>query len=259
VATAATVQCAEFLMTFILPQSQLFIPLMLPVAPRGIMIALFLAEHLGRTRASPSRSSTLSSITHLPSRMYRIATRHLHVVVPLAAFALIFSAWSLAIQLALGSAFPPAFPASRSLFVSTLLTVPVWGLCMSVFYLVLFLKAPFWKPIKPWRHRPRQYTPISIPLEDIPSLSVEEGDGEYASTSWRHAKARGGAGTVGMSVVGIGYLTAVVFGLYLVCTYELPIDHRFKSPVQLANRIPRRQGYGTGGAPLLSSCRRDRC
>ena len=139
---------------------------------------------------------------------------------------------------------------------SVLLTVPVWGFCMGLFYLVWSFRVPLWETIPSWRHRQREYTPLSLHLEDADS---EDGDVEYASTSWSRAKASPRPEwTFGLSVVWLAYLTAVVFGLYLLCTYELPIDHRFKSRVQLANRVPRRQGYGTGGALRLSSCRRDK-
>jgi hypothetical protein len=48
------------------------------------------------------------------------------------------------------------------------------------------------------------------------------------------------------------YLFATLCGAYLLSTHELPIDHRFKSTVQLANRVPKREGYGTASTASLN-------
>ncbi|KAF8202750.1 cryptococcal mannosyltransferase 1-domain-containing protein [Mycena galopus ATCC 62051] len=48
------------------------------------------------------------------------------------------------------------------------------------------------------------------------------------------------------SILWVAYLSLALFGVYMLQTYELPIDHRFKERVELANRIPKPEGYGTG-------------
>jgi hypothetical protein len=43
------------------------------------------------------------------------------------------------------------------------------------------------------------------------------------------------------------YLSLAISGVYLLKTYELPGDHRYKKDVESAIASPRREGYGTGG------------
>ncbi|KAF7334689.1 Glycosyltransferase family 69 protein [Mycena venus] len=118
----------------------------------------------------------------------------------------------------LGRPWPPAFPEARALFVTALATVPSWGFCMCIGYLV-----------------------HSFELDD-------RGDGAdsaprrtvHRSTKpWREWN-------VALFPLCLGYFCFAIFGLYLLATYELPTDHRFKADVELANRVQKRSGYGKG-------------
>ncbi|KAJ7856105.1 cryptococcal mannosyltransferase 1-domain-containing protein [Mycena olivaceomarginata] len=41
------------------------------------------------------------------------------------------------------------------------------------------------------------------------------------------------------------YFSLVILGVYLLVTYELPVDHSYKADVQLANHVPKRDGYAS--------------
>jgi hypothetical protein len=43
------------------------------------------------------------------------------------------------------------------------------------------------------------------------------------------------------------YLALALSGIYLLKTYELPGDHRYRGDVEKAIASPRREGYGSGG------------
>ncbi|KAJ7836889.1 glycosyltransferase family 69 protein [Mycena olivaceomarginata] len=66
--------------------------------------------------------SFTASVLHFPSWAFRSTVRR---SVSLAYFATLFGLWRLGLLIMLGRGFPPAFPESRALFVTALLTLPV--------------------------------------------------------------------------------------------------------------------------------------
>ncbi|KAJ7788860.1 cryptococcal mannosyltransferase 1-domain-containing protein [Mycena olivaceomarginata] len=121
--------------------------------------------------------------------------------------------------ISLGVGFPYAFPLPRTFFVAALISTPLWGLCMSIFYLVWSFAAPapfLWI----WRPHREHYIP----------LAGEANEFLAGTDKKRHRRPPTALWAV--------YLFATLCGAYLLSTHELPIDHRFKSTVQLANRVP---------------------
>ncbi|KAJ7757400.1 hypothetical protein DFH07DRAFT_772879 [Mycena maculata] len=165
----------------------------------------------------------------------------MHYTFPLVCFALIFVILGLFVFLELGRTFPPAFPLLRTLYVTMLMTGPILGFCMCGFYLLCMIRDLF----RSWNHRQQRYTPLAVDMDDF----TQGGDDETLPSMRKRFKE---IGRPERNVGWLGHPVLVLFGLYLLCTYELPIDHRFKSVVELANCVLRREGYGTGGALVLS-------
>ncbi|KAJ7729171.1 cryptococcal mannosyltransferase 1-domain-containing protein [Mycena metata] len=183
---------------------------------------------------------TFIMLRQLPSRTLqttlRICGRNLHCSVPLMSLGIIFGACRLALSLRRG--FPPAFPEPRMLFVTTMMSIPIWGLCMSIFYLLWVLDAPSWFQggLRDGRRRYARLAAEAIDFEadESPSPARIGFHKMSPASKWL------------LPPLCLGYLSCAVFGVYLLWTYELPLDHRFKEAVELANRAPRREGYGTG-------------
>ncbi|KAJ6527177.1 cryptococcal mannosyltransferase 1-domain-containing protein [Mycena capillaripes] len=186
---------------------------------------------------------TVSSMLHLPATIFRTTAR-LAVRYPLRCFAVVFGVWRLILLIALGLSFPPAYPESRALFVTTLLTVPLWGLCMCLFRLFWAFGTPIRQYLRGWRHRRAQYAQIGFEMHELDEDADEDprpphaSDGIHKASSpkeWNWAL-----------IMVLLYLFLAISGLYMLATYEQPLDHRFKPAVELANSVHKRDGYGSG-------------
>ncbi|KAJ6479530.1 cryptococcal mannosyltransferase 1-domain-containing protein [Mycena vitilis] len=182
-----------------------------------------------------------ASILHLPSSIFRrtahLCVHHPHSSISLASFVVLLGLARLSVLILLGRGFPAAFPESRAFFVATLVTVPLWGLCMCLFYLIWV----FWPPLqKRWRggRQGGQYTELVF---DVDELGGEEPVPRHTSRPRLHLE-----WNFRLIVLWLPYLFLVIFGLYLLATYELAIDHRFKPAIELANRVHKKEGYGAG-------------
>jgi hypothetical protein len=95
--------------------------------------------------------------------------------------------------------------------------------------------------------RQQRYEALAVDLDDLESPEVPR--------KGPHRKGRDSGQSIGTKlaqragyfIIWGTYLSAALFGVYMLRTYELPIDHRFKKTVELANRVPKPEGYGTGG------------
>ncbi|KAF7354574.1 hypothetical protein MSAN_01370500 [Mycena sanguinolenta] len=148
--------------------------------------------------------------------------RRLHFTLPLLSFAFIFAACSVVLLISLGVGFPYAFPLPRTFFVATLISVPILGFSMCAFCLGGAL--PY--SLRIWWHYREHYVPLAFEVN------------EYIA-GWEKRPRRRPRATS----IWLAYLFLAVFGVHFY-TYELPIDHRFKATVQLANRELKREGYG---------------
>jgi hypothetical protein len=180
----------------------------------------------------------------------RIILRFIHPVVSLTVF---YTVWQKCHQFwlsKLGGAWAPAFPVSRTVFVITLAAVPIWGACMAVLMLLWPILLRLWTLVRnrvPRLARQQRYEALAVDLDDLESPE--------APRKGPHRKARDSAQSIGTKlaqragyfIIWGTYLSAALFGVYMLRTYELPIDHRFKKTVELANRVPKPEGYGTGG------------
>ncbi|KAJ7692270.1 cryptococcal mannosyltransferase 1-domain-containing protein [Mycena rosella] len=106
---------------------------------------------------------------------------------------------------------------------------------MCTLYLFWWLR--FWDFLRSWHNRRQEYAPLAVDLDDFArggrdraSLDIRQ---DLAGPKWLLGRL-------------IAYSSLVLLGIYMLCTHELPSDHRFKPRVQLANRVPKREGYGTG-------------
>ncbi|KAJ6589619.1 cryptococcal mannosyltransferase 1-domain-containing protein [Mycena capillaripes] len=220
---------------------------MLNVAPGDARIAHVLRQPLDRrpsARVKPPRWVVSSSMLHLLASIFRTTARlsvgYIHVSVPLACFGLVFGVWRHTLSSALGHSFPPGYPESRTLFVTALLTLPLWGLCMCFFCLFWVFSTPLRQYLCGWRHRRAQYAELGFEMHELNEGADEERRPPYAFDWMRRTW------NSPLIVVWLGSLFLAILGLYMLATYEQPLDHRFKPAVELANSVHKRDGYGSG-------------
>ncbi|KAJ6454202.1 cryptococcal mannosyltransferase 1-domain-containing protein [Mycena sanguinolenta] len=164
----------------------------------------------------------------------RVCRRHTH---PIVSFAVLFAVWRILAavwQGKLGGSVPAAFPASRTNYTITLAAVPIWGACMAALMLLWPIAKWRWKLVRNrMRHR-RAYDRLAVDSDDLEPAEAAQ------------PRRTGLVSSAAYLVLWVAYLSAALFGVYMWKTYELPIDHRFKDAVELANRVPKPEGYGTG-------------
>jgi hypothetical protein len=185
-----------------------------------------------------------ASVLHFPSLASRSTVRR---SVSLAYFATLFGLWRLGLLIMLGRGFPPAFPESRALFVTALLTVPTWAFCMCIGYLCWMFKLSLGNCFARCRNPHGNYTELVFNQDEI------EGCEEHPSPrAGAHKTTSRIQWPVAFIALWSSYFSLVILGVYLLVTYELPVDHRYKADVQLANRVPKRDGYASKGASRTS-------
>ncbi|KAJ6544467.1 cryptococcal mannosyltransferase 1-domain-containing protein [Mycena capillaripes] len=154
-----------------------------------------------------------------------------HFTIPLLSFTFILAICYLVGLVGLGAGFPYAFPLSRTLFIAILVAIPIWGCFMSVLYFLRSFGVPPLHCLWTWRHHHQH--------------GVEENDFMSGANGKKRQRRP--------SALWLAYLFVAVCGVYLISTYELPIDHRFKPMVELASRVPKREGYGTSEKVFIAA------
>lgn len=87
----------------------------------------------------------------------RILVHRFHFALPLLCFTFIFATCCLVLLISLGVGFPYAFPLPRTFFVAAIISTPLWGFCMSVFYLVRSFGAPAPNFLRIWGPHRQHY------------------------------------------------------------------------------------------------------
>ncbi|KAJ7816741.1 cryptococcal mannosyltransferase 1-domain-containing protein [Mycena olivaceomarginata] len=141
----------------------------------------------------------------------------------------------------LGRGFPPAFPESRALFVTTLLTVPTWAFCMCIGYLCWMFELSLGNCFTRWRNPHGNYTELVFNQDE----EIERCEEHPSPRAGAHKTTSRIQRPVAFIALWSSYFSLVILGVYLLVTYELPVDHRYKVDVQLANRVPKRDGYAS--------------
>ncbi|CAK5268212.1 unnamed protein product [Mycena citricolor] len=132
----------------------------------------------------------------------------------------------------------PAFPQNRTYFIVALITVPIWSAGMAGALAVLAGVRYLWRRLG--RGRTRLYDPLADFESEGGSPRRLRPPPARRSIPW-------------LFFLWCGFVGMAAFGVYMRRTYELPIDHRFKADVELANRELRREGYGTGEKIFLAA------
>ncbi|KAJ7232090.1 cryptococcal mannosyltransferase 1-domain-containing protein [Mycena rebaudengoi] len=161
----------------------------------------------------------------------------------------------------LGGGWAPAFPEYRIAYIQALATIPIWGAVMAGVLAAWTGGAVLWGYM--WRRtRGRRYAPLANADVDMEDLG---GGGEiYENGDYEHGRApRRANGTnpkaglaserwsvrvrqLGWFALWAAYVALGLFGAYMLHTYELPIDHRFKKDVEQAVLSPKRGGHAAG-------------
>ncbi|KAF7346766.1 hypothetical protein MSAN_01815100 [Mycena sanguinolenta] len=165
----------------------------------------------------------------------RLCQRYTHLATSLAVLFTVW--WILAVYwlAKLGGSSRSAFPALRTNYAITLAAVPIWGACMAALMLLWPFAHRLWKRLRSRKPYSLEYEPLAV---NVNELEPAEAAQLRKTTGFVKAAAH--------LVLWLAYLSAALFGVYMWKTYELPIDHRFKAAVELANLAPRPGGYGTG-------------
>ncbi|KAF7342341.1 hypothetical protein MVEN_01822700 [Mycena venus] len=200
----------------------------------------------GRLRSSLRHSRNLFALAIFILKIaIRTSTRLVCAFGPALCFVLVFYLCRLMWLDRMAEVWPPAVPVPRIVFVLTLVATPIWGLVMALFYPLR--SATFWlwnrllRSLSRYSNRRREHY---WPLQHLSRASVDLGEGSNEIEDRTHRS--GVHGYRWWFAAYVGYLSVAVLGMYMLCTYEQPVDHRFKLDVELANSHPRRAGYGTG-------------
>ncbi|KAJ7208978.1 cryptococcal mannosyltransferase 1-domain-containing protein [Mycena pura] len=177
----------------------------------------------------------------LLSNAWRVFVRFFSLIASVGCFCFVWRAVSTFYTQKLGVPWAPAFPVPRTAFVITLVAIPIWGAAMTVFMVLSVVVTRGWGSLGGLLGRSRRYEPVALDLDDV---EVEETRRRRARDP--RGSAHGKSQRARWLIILCLYLSAMVFGVYMLRTYELPLDHRFKERVELANRVPKREGYGTG-------------
>ncbi|KAJ7157957.1 cryptococcal mannosyltransferase 1-domain-containing protein [Mycena crocata] len=184
----------------------------------------------------------------------RLCIRSFPLIFSVVCFLCAFSSCQLYWVSKMGGYWPPAFPVARTNFVITLVAVPIWGLTMALLILLWVLFLRLLNIVQSRLLRRQRYVALDVDVslddleggDDVGTARRRRGRGTHAAQMIRPHRFFQKAHGVGWFIAWCGYLSLALFGVYMLRTYELPIDHRFKKDVQLANRVPKREGYGAG-------------
>ncbi|KAJ7766128.1 cryptococcal mannosyltransferase 1-domain-containing protein [Mycena metata] len=186
------------------------------------------------------------SLLHLPStilrRTIRFSLDYLHLTVSLAVFCLALGISRLVPLIILGRSSHPGFPESRALFVALLFALPLWASSMYSFYLLWIFGKPVWEHLRDWRYGLGGYSPIGVVFDADADVVVRRRPSTPSRKTPRVTK---------YSALLLFYSALALAGLYVLGTYEQPLDHRFKSVVELANRVHKRGGYYGKGEKIF--------
>ncbi|KAJ7167075.1 cryptococcal mannosyltransferase 1-domain-containing protein [Mycena filopes] len=192
----------------------------------------------------------------------RLLVRFFPLILSYAVFRHVWAACSAFWLTKLSGNWAPAFPVHRTYFVIALVAIPLWGAWMAALTLLWVVALRLFGAVGACvreRRRWGRYEPLPVDLDDL--------DFDSCASSTRGGHRRSGRGRaedvnekferttrgVGWSVLWGAYVLAALSGLYMLKTYEQPIDHRFKAAVELANRVPKPEGYGTGEKIYLAA------
>ncbi|KAK7042045.1 cryptococcal mannosyltransferase 1-domain-containing protein [Favolaschia claudopus] len=179
------------------------------------------------------RFGVLALLTFASKVIFRLLLQLTWKFAPALCYALIFYLCRRQWLIKMNGIWPPAFPLPRTMFVLFLVATPLWGLAMTTFYSCRWL----------WTRRTHpKYSSHELPI-DLQPLMPAEAYGEDEQLRVNSPSYNGMTLRRILRTPWILYLSLALFGLYMLATYEQPVDHRFKSAVELANRDPRKAGY----------------
>jgi hypothetical protein len=126
---------------------------------------------------------------------------------------------------------PPAWPVARTRLVLVMITTPIWAICMACCSVVsMFIGS---------RSSSRNYEGYEL----APIFHMDE---QVQTSGQIYPRPRVWRWPFRLSI----YLLIVVFGIFLLCSYEQPNDTRFRPVLKTAMRFRRPEGFGNGGASI---------
>ncbi|KAF7308229.1 hypothetical protein HMN09_00670800 [Mycena chlorophos] len=205
----------------------------------------------GRSPGSSRLLPVFALLTTLLAFVFSLAVRYAHPLTAVIVFRYVWLQLYAFHQTKLGGQWGPAFPPHRMYFILTVGTIPIWGLAMAGIMLVTALLRQLWTRTR--RRLGKQngharYEAIPLNVEDVEDLQAEEDRRRELRKEPPNMRAR-----LIWLLLLVFYLSLALFGVHMLRTYELPIDHRFKARVDLANKSPRREGYSTGEKVFIAA------
>ncbi|KAF7292905.1 hypothetical protein MIND_01189600 [Mycena indigotica] len=208
---------------------------------------------VSRSLASSRLLPVLGLFTSLLALAFAFLWRFSHLLTAVVLFRYIWKSLYAFYQAKLGGAWGPAFPPHRTNFILAVGTIPIWGLGMAGIMLASAIVRRLWSGARlRWEGGKRgghvngnghgRYEAIPLNVDDVEEMEEED-------TRRRRQRRESPTPALKTRLLWLGllvfYLSLALFGLYMWKTYELPIDNRFKARVELANRVPKREGYST--------------
>lgn len=172
-----------------------------------------------------------------------------HLTLPAALFASIYHyLYGYWLSKVGNGAWAPAWPLNRTRLVLLMGTLPLWGAGMALAMVGSVAARRLWAWWRTRRER-RGYRQLDINLG-----ADADGDGDD-DRRMRYVRKSGSGRRWGWYAWLGAYLSLVLAGVYMLETYELPGDHRYKADVEKAVKAPRPEGYGDGGELRVRSYR----
>jgi hypothetical protein len=130
-------------------------------------------------------------------------------------------------------AWPPAWPVARTRLVLVMLTMQIWAACMACCVVVSrFIGS---------RSSSRNYEGYEL----APIFHMDE---QLQTSSKIYPRPRIWWWPIRLSI----YLLIIIFGIFLLCSYEQPNDIRFRPLLKAAMRSRRPEGFANGGTSISS-------
>jgi hypothetical protein len=185
--------------------------------------------------------SKFSQIFSSCTALLKIAIASHWWLLPILIFALVYGVvWTYWFAALGGSAWGPAWPAARTRLVLFVVSTPIWAATM----LGLILNAMFLRRIwQKWRHRlgfMKGYVELKVDDEETVSATAR-----YNKRQWTHDRSRA---HMQMS----GYTLVLLASLWIVGTYEQPVDIQYRENIRKSLQNPHSNGYGTGGNIMIA-------
>ncbi|KAF7329119.1 hypothetical protein MKEN_00172400 [Mycena kentingensis (nom. inval.)] len=210
------------------------------------------------SQSTPLRP-VLGLLFTLCALLFTLLVRFAHPILAFYVFRSLYHLWEIYYAAKLGDPFRPAFPAVRKRYILTLATLPFAAGVMAAAMVGWAILLCAWRRM---RRRGRfgningnghaRYEAIPLNVEEVEDLQEEERRKRLQKESPTAPSTPLVPRLFWWALLGV-YTAVALYGWHSRYNYELPMDTRFKARVELATRMPRREGYSTGEKVFIAA------